>query len=182
MISILRLSHLLALLCLTTAGATSANNCANGKTHFIFQDYGVNVSWHSAPAYFMTVDLERGLVFSEDYGEPFEACNTEERVSFDACIKSFAFDFAIPRRYEITEDWNFNGRHYRKIDSIKLSALGTSEQVDRIVSESQGKKYVYYYSPENGLRALVLPREFKDVAQSFLSTDEMGPFAICKDS
>jgi hypothetical protein len=130
----------------------------------------------------MTVDVQSGLVFSEDYGEPFEGCNAEERVAFESCIKSFAFELAIPKDYEVTENWTFNGRHYAKIDAVELRALGKTEQVDRIVSEHQGKKFVYYYSEKFGLRALVLPREFKDVAQFFLSTDEKGPFAVCKDS
>jgi len=130
----------------------------------------------------MSVDLERGLVFSEDYGEPFESCNEEEQVLFESCIKSFAFDFAIPKDYQDTDHWTFNGRNYEKFDSVSLVALGKSEQVDRIVAEHQGVNFVYLYSPEKGLRGILFPRELRDAAQLFLSADESGPFALCKDS
>lgn len=167
---------------LTLTGACLAGTCKNDDGYFRFLDYGVDAAWHSAPAYLLAIDLKRGLVFSEDYGEEFVGCGKGEDALLEVCLKSFALDFSLPRKYVDAETWSFNGRTYRKVDTVELAVLGRFERVDRIMSEAEGKKYVYYYSRENGLRALVLPFDSRGMAQFFISSGVKGPFASCKDS
>jgi hypothetical protein len=163
-------------------GAAVSAECQIESKHFLFVDYGVNYAWHTPPTYTVALDLSERLVFVEDYGEQFEGCDSDESPAFRSCFKSFVFDFAIPNNYGAIEAWTFNGRLFEKHGVVDLRALGKTEQVDRIVSDSDGKKTVYFFSPENGLRGFVIPGEYREVAQSYLSVDEKGPFPICTDS
>lgn len=101
------------------------------------------------------ISKELGRVSIGDRGYPATFC----AATYNPCFHSEALSFAIPTRFQLNEQWDAAGQHFKIVGSKKMITTGRATHVFLIQHRANGAKLLFLYSPIYGLVGIAEMRE-----------------------